>query len=407
MRRRKNKHRFLRMQSMLSVLLALCLLLTAAPLAAFAAKYGPPLENPVGDELSWRFLGDVDGDGYVTAADARYTLRAAVGLEYYASGSREFDTADYNRDGRLTAEDARMVLRTAVQLEELYVILSTGELKPYSEITDPGEEEPTEITFSVEVFNGEGYEEIPLAVVYTKMHGVVVDGPLMFTTVEEYARSRELPVISYSQGYDVQVSYTKDYKPAESLTVYRDTGDALEKVENAEISSLDTGTYLMDYTYIQSRGDDASVCSKALFWLKVIHIEPIPTPILSDSLAVTVFDGVASRSLKLDILYLHSAAVMADGELMFVPFDQYVRSHEFPTVDYTDGYNVSYTVAQGETVKEGLSVYRDTGDAFEQLENTDPASLAPGTYLMRYSYSVKAGDSYSAMYYGIFWLNVK
>ena len=63
--------------------------------------------------------GDVDGDERVTAADARLALRAAVGLEDYAPGSREFLASDVDADGGITAADARLILRAAVGLEDL------------------------------------------------------------------------------------------------------------------------------------------------------------------------------------------------------------------------------------------------------------------------------------------------
>ncbi len=66
-------------------------------------------------------LGDVDGDGHVTAADARLALRRAVLLESYAVGSDAFGAADVDFDGQVTASDARMILRAAVGLEALDV----------------------------------------------------------------------------------------------------------------------------------------------------------------------------------------------------------------------------------------------------------------------------------------------
>ncbi len=59
-------------------------------------------------------LGDVDGRDGVTAADARLALRAAVGLEDYAHGSRAFLAADVDRTDTITAADARLILRRAV-----------------------------------------------------------------------------------------------------------------------------------------------------------------------------------------------------------------------------------------------------------------------------------------------------
>ncbi len=66
-----------------------------------------------------RYHGDVDGDGEVSAADARLSLRACVGLEDYAPGSYRFVNADYDGDGEISASDAQMILRTAVGLEPL------------------------------------------------------------------------------------------------------------------------------------------------------------------------------------------------------------------------------------------------------------------------------------------------
>ena len=83
----------------------LCLLLAAVllfslSLTVFAAK-----------------IGDVDGDGKVTAADARLALRRAVNLETYAPGTREFLACDVDKDTTVTAADARLILRAAVGLE--------------------------------------------------------------------------------------------------------------------------------------------------------------------------------------------------------------------------------------------------------------------------------------------------
>ena len=64
-------------------------------------------------------FGDVDGDGEVTPDDARQTLRAAVGLDNYAPGTRQFTAADVDRNGAVEPADARLILRAAVKLEAL------------------------------------------------------------------------------------------------------------------------------------------------------------------------------------------------------------------------------------------------------------------------------------------------
>ena len=62
--------------------------------------------------------GDVDGEGAVTAADARLVLRVSVGLEELSDPSAML-SADVDRDGRITAADARAILRASVGLEPL------------------------------------------------------------------------------------------------------------------------------------------------------------------------------------------------------------------------------------------------------------------------------------------------
>ncbi|RMD85463.1 MAG: hypothetical protein D6815_01775, partial [Candidatus Dadabacteria bacterium] len=56
--------------------------------------------------------GDADGNGIVTATDARWVLRSAVGLIAQCAGGR----CDADGNGRVTATDARKILHAAVGL---------------------------------------------------------------------------------------------------------------------------------------------------------------------------------------------------------------------------------------------------------------------------------------------------
>ncbi|MCR5040950.1 MAG: dockerin type I repeat-containing protein, partial [Clostridia bacterium] len=68
-------------------------------------------------ELETEFTrGDIDGDGTVTAADARLALRIAVGLEEVTLRQRA--AGDVDLDGASTPADARLILRKVVGLEE-------------------------------------------------------------------------------------------------------------------------------------------------------------------------------------------------------------------------------------------------------------------------------------------------
>lgn len=67
------------------------------------------------DYLKLRRKGDVDGDGKVTAADARLALRASTGLAKLDTNAK--NAADVNYDGKVTAADARIILRRAAGLK--------------------------------------------------------------------------------------------------------------------------------------------------------------------------------------------------------------------------------------------------------------------------------------------------
>lgn len=66
-------------------------------------------------------FGDPDGDGAVTASDARYVLRAAVGLE--EADEEKLKRVDFFGTGKISSENARTTLRIAVGLDNLYDIL--------------------------------------------------------------------------------------------------------------------------------------------------------------------------------------------------------------------------------------------------------------------------------------------
>lgn len=74
------------------------------------------------EEPETRYICDADGDGAVTATDARIILRHAVGLIY----TPPFGWMDYNdiiycdadKSGAIDTADARIALRTAVSLEK-------------------------------------------------------------------------------------------------------------------------------------------------------------------------------------------------------------------------------------------------------------------------------------------------
>lgn len=87
------------MKKLLSVIIAVVIILTAS-LTVFAAC---------------DMLGDVDGNGKITAADARSVLRVAARLEVFSD--EQAAVADVDNSGDITASDARVILRVAAGIE--------------------------------------------------------------------------------------------------------------------------------------------------------------------------------------------------------------------------------------------------------------------------------------------------
>ena len=61
--------------------------------------------------------GDVDGDGVITASDARLALRASVAIDSFDKESPQYKAANVDTQDELSAADARLILRASVGLE--------------------------------------------------------------------------------------------------------------------------------------------------------------------------------------------------------------------------------------------------------------------------------------------------
>lgn len=108
---------------------------------------------PENERQESALLGDTDGDGKVSAADARALLRVSVSLETLPNEKLPY--GDLDGDGGVTAADARQALRCSVSLEPLparheYVVTVEKEAKC---------KEPGALTFTC-AYCGEGGELI-------------------------------------------------------------------------------------------------------------------------------------------------------------------------------------------------------------------------------------------------------
>ena len=100
------------------IILAL-LLLMETPVFAFPPELSEEAEasvvETVEEDFSRTVRGDVNGDGRLTAADARLTLRASARMERLSAYA--FAEADFDGNGVITAKDARCLLRLSAKLD--------------------------------------------------------------------------------------------------------------------------------------------------------------------------------------------------------------------------------------------------------------------------------------------------
>ena len=60
-------------------------------------------------------LGDINGDGYITTADARLALRYSAGMEKPTTAQKT--AADMDANGKITLEDVKLILTDALDIE--------------------------------------------------------------------------------------------------------------------------------------------------------------------------------------------------------------------------------------------------------------------------------------------------
>ncbi|MBE6789619.1 MAG: hypothetical protein E7535_00330 [Ruminococcaceae bacterium] len=77
---------------------------------------GMTLVLPDASVMTLIIMGDTDGDGKISAADARLALRASVGLEKLTDAQKT--AAEVDKKAEITASDARLILRASVGLED-------------------------------------------------------------------------------------------------------------------------------------------------------------------------------------------------------------------------------------------------------------------------------------------------
>ncbi len=176
------------------------------------------------------YYGDVDGNGKVTASDARLILRAAAKMDILDVD--KVAIADINGDNKITAADARKVLRMAARIDELVEMNGSSDNETTTkapetttkapEITTKAPEPPSSLTavevhdiaskYTVEVraqndeyiSTGSGFFTTTDGKVVTNYH--VIDGMYEISVTDYNGNTYEVvQVLAFSEDMDIAV----------------------------------------------------------------------------------------------------------------------------------------------------------------------------------------------------------
>lgn len=148
-------------------------------------------------------LGDVDGNGRITAADARIALRSAAKLEQLSPGQEA--VADADGDGKITATDARLILRVAARLD-VFASASPGTPLSPSDVHDLAAAYTVEITAENDSYisTGSGFFISDDGQVVTNYH--VIEGMYAITVTDYYGNTYPVTqILAYAADLDIAV----------------------------------------------------------------------------------------------------------------------------------------------------------------------------------------------------------
>ncbi len=245
----------------------LCLLITALTLTASAY-----------------IMGDADGNGKVTASDARSALRFAAFLDI--PDENQVMLCDTNGDGRVTAADARTILRTAANIEKPVIKNEeqTFEItkSEKTEILSPNEiyEEAKKFTCEIRTFDkngialtvGTGFFVSSDGIIVTDFHvidtaesavAVMYDGrKFSITSVLGYDSRKDIALLSSDAENVHFASFSDDVKVGDDIFVLGSpkgyTGTFSKGNVSAEdrvITELDNGVKYIQITAPVSTGN--------------------------------------------------------------------------------------------------------------------------------------------------------
>ena len=176
------------------------------------------------------YVGDIDGNGKITASDARMILRVSAKLDKIDDD--KMNLADVNGDKKITASDARTVLRMSARLESLKEVATKEATTKAPTTKAPTTKAPTTKPATTKPATTKPVTTKP-AVTETTTKVPVTEAP----TTEPVTEAPKSPKVTADR---------------EKVEIYRGTSEVI----NVEVLNIDE--YVLD---VELRGDDAELSS--------------------------------------------------------------------------------------------------------------------------------------------------
>ena len=219
-------------------------------------------------------LGDADGDGEITPADARAALRVAVQLDRPDERAGDMDV---DGDGKITPDDARFILRRAVWLDCLFPVEA-----PYPAPADGG---PLAVTV-----------DAPFALVYAEDENLLLYRQNIYEPTAPASLLKLLTALTALRWCE----------PTQLFAV----GDEIDMIaEDSSVCGLEKGWQLpLEHLLCGAMlcsGNDAAYCI-------AVNVARTVADVGSDAQAVACFVGLMNRTAR-ELGMASTVAMTPDG----------------------------------------------------------------------------------------------
>ena len=292
------------------------------------------------------YLGDVNNDGKITAADARIILRVSAKLDKL--DNEKLAVADMNSDGKITASDARTVLRMSAKLDKLQEMTTkTDETQATTELV-------TNMTTTTEIATVEQTTEEPTIAEPTTEEPITEEPTTEEPTTEEPTIEEPTTEEPTTEEPTTEESTTEEPTTEEPTTEEPTTEEPTTKPEEPITYPESINAFMSGKYYIEGKQADG---------------KKIKLAVSGDNAEIAVMSGEAQLSLLKRNAKTYIKAVSSEGKKYYVKYTELMKElfgADFEALTARFDF-ASYSEKNEPTVKSGI--YDDKACDIYSFEN--------------------------------------